>query len=204
MRTSTVPVALVALCVLPTFVTGALAEQGAATFDAVKAGTYKVDTYHTEVGFSLLHFGFTNYAGLFSGVTGTLKLDPAHLGEAKLDVTISVDSIMTTVPELTDGLKGPQWFDTARFPNGTFVSTKIVPGTGGNATITGNLTLRGVTKPVTLQAHLIGAGANPLTKVYTVGFEATGTIKRSDFGVNAYVPIVGDDVQLTIAGAFEL
>jgi len=204
MKTSTVPVALVALSVLSTFVTNALAEQGAPTFSAVKAGTYKVETYHTQVGFSLLHFGFTNYAGLFSGATGTLQLDPAHLSEAKLDVTIPVDSIMTTVPKLTDGLKGPQWFDTARFPNATFVSTKIVPGARGDATITGNLTLHGVTKPVILHAHLIGAGANPLTKVYTAGFEATGTIKRSEFGVSAYVPIVGDDVQLTIAGAFEL
>jgi len=80
----------------------------------------------------------------------------------------------------------------------------VVSSSNGEATITGNLTLHGVTKPVVLHAHFIGAGVNPINKAYTVGFEATTTIKRSEFGVSTYVPAVGDDVQLTIEGAFEL
>jgi len=172
--------------------------------DSVKAGTYKVESYHTQVGFSLSHFGFTNYSGLFSGATGSLRLDPAHPGANKLDVSIPVDSILTTVPKLTDELKGDKWFDVAKFPQATFSSTNVALTGSGEATITGNLTLHGVTKPVVLHAHLLGAGVNPIDKMYTVGFQASGTIKRTDFGVSMYAPALGDEVELSIAGAFEL
>jgi|SRR6266850_5628288 len=204
MKMSIVAGAVAALVSISTAAPDALAQTAVSTLGSVKAGIYKVESYHTQVGFSLSHFGFTNYAGLFSGATGSLQLDPAHLTAAKLDVTIPIESITTTVPKLTDELKGAQWFDTAKFPSATFTSTKVVSGSNGETTITGNLTLHGVTKPVVLHAHLVGAGVNPIDKAYTLGFEATGTIKRSEFGVSTYVPVVGDDVQLTIAGAFEL
>ena len=178
------------------------AQAGESGLSSAKPGSYKVESYHTQVGFSISHFGFTNYSGLFSGATGTLQLDPAKLGTSKLDISIPVESITTTVSKLTDELKGDKWFDTARFPKATFVSTQVVPATDG-ATVTGNLTLHGITKPVVLHVRFIGAGVNPLDKAYTVGFEATGTIKRSDFGVTTYLPAVGDEVQLNIAGAFE-
>jgi polyisoprenoid-binding protein YceI len=178
------------------------AQAGESGLSSAKPGTYKVESYHTQVEFSLSHFGFTNYSGLFSGATGTLRLDPAKLGTSKLDISIPVESITTTVSKLTDELKGDKWFDTAKFPQATFVSTQVLP-TADGANVTGNLTLHGITKPVVLHVRFIGAGVNPLDKAYTVGFEATGTIKRSDFGVTTYLPAVGDEVQLTIAGAFE-
>jgi polyisoprenoid-binding protein YceI len=171
---------------------------------SVKAGTYKVESYHTQVGFSLSHFGFTHYSGLFSGATGSLRLDPANPAASKLDVTIPVQSIQTTVPVLTEELKGNKWFDAAKFPQATFTSTKVEFSPQGEGTITGNLTLHGVTKPIVLRAHLVGAGVNPINKAYTVGFDASGTIKRSDFGVSMYAPALGDEVRLSIAGAFEL
>lgn len=174
------------------------------TLSTVKAGTYKVEGYHTQVGFSLSHFGFTNYSGLFSGATGSLKLDPANPAASKLDVTIPVQSLQTTVPVLTDELKGDKWFDTAKFPQATFTSTSVSVGANGETVIQGNLTLHGVTKPIVLHAHLLGAGVNPIDKAYTVGFQASATLKRSDFGVSLYAPALGDEVQLTIAGAFEL
>jgi polyisoprenoid-binding protein YceI len=175
---------------------------GESGLGSAKPGSYKVESYHTQVGFSISHFGFTNYSGLFSGATGSLQLDPAQLGTSKLDISIPVDSVTTTVSKLTDELKGDQWFDTAKFPKATFVSTQVVP-TAEGATVTGNFTLHGITKPVVLHVRFIGAGVNPIDKAYTVGFEATGTIKRSDFGVKTYLPAVGDEVQLSIAGAFE-
>jgi len=175
---------------------------GEAALGSARPGSYKVESYHTQVGFSISHFGFTNYSGLFSGATGSLQLDPAKLGTSKLDISIPVDSVTTTVSKLTDELKGDQWFDTAKFPKATFVSTQVVP-TAEGATVTGNFTLHGITKPVVLHVRFIGAGVNPIDKAYTVGFEATGTIKRSDFGVKTYLPAVGDEVQLNIAGAFE-
>jgi polyisoprenoid-binding protein YceI len=177
-------------------------QAGESGLGSAKPGSYKVESYHTQVGFSISHFGFTNYSGLFSGATGSLQLDPAKLGTSKLDISIPVDSVTTTVSKLTDELKGDKWFDTTKFPKATFVSTQVVP-TAEGATVTGNLTLHGVTKPVVLHVRFIGAGVNPIDKAYTVGFEATGTIKRSDFGVTTYLPAVGDEVQLSIAGAFE-
>jgi polyisoprenoid-binding protein YceI len=170
----------------------------------VKEGTYKVEPYHTQVSFSISHFGFTDFSGFFSGASGTLQLDPSAASASKLEVSIPVSSILTTVPVLDDQLKKDQWFDAAKYPNATFTSTKVTPTGKDSATITGNLTLHGVTKPVTLKAHLIGSGTSPLDESFTVGFEAVGTVKRGDFGIKQYLPLVGDDVTLEIAGAFVL
>jgi polyisoprenoid-binding protein YceI len=183
----------------------ALAQQVASPDPAsVKAGTYKIEPYHTQAGFSVSHFGFTNFSGVFSGASGNLVLDPANPSAARLKVTIPIQSVQTTIAQLDDQLKGDQWFDAAKFPTATFTSTKVVLSGKDSAVIAGNLTLHGVTKVVTLKAHFIGAGVNPLDKSFTAGFEATGTIKRSDFGISTYVPLVGDDVRLSIAGEFVL
>jgi polyisoprenoid-binding protein YceI len=169
----------------------------------VSAGTYQADPNHTQAVFSVSHFGFTPFYGIFAGNSGTLRLDPAQLGDSKLDLSFSVDSLLTTVPILTQELKGEQWFDATKFRTATFVATKIVRTGDASARVTGDLTLHGVTKSEVFAVHLVGAGVNPLSKAYTVGFEATGTIKRGDFGIKAYLPAVGDEVTLRIVGAFE-
>ena len=169
----------------------------------IQAGTYAVDPGHTQVGWRVSHMGFSNYAGGFSDVSGTLELQPKNPAAAKLSIKIPVASVTTTSAKLTDELKGDQWLDAAKFPDITFVSTKVAPAGKDHAKVTGDLTLHGVTKPVTLDVTLVGAGVNPLSKKYTVGFEATGTLKRSEFGVKTYVPLIGDELHLTIAGAFE-
>lgn len=169
----------------------------------IQAGTYAVDPEHTQVGWRVSHMGLSNYYGGFSSVTGTLDLQPKTPANSKLSIKIPVASVTTTSDKLTGELKGDQWLDAGKFPEMTFVSTKVTPEGKDKAQVVGNLTLHGVTKPVTLDVTLIGAGANPLNKKYTVGFEASGTIKRSDFGVKTYVPLIGDDLHLNIAGAFE-
>ena len=169
----------------------------------IQAGTYVVDPNHTQVGWRVSHMGFSNYAGGFSDVSGTLDLQPKNPSAAKLTIKIPVASVTTTSAKLTDELKGDQWLDAAKFPEMTFVSTKVTPEGKDKAKVAGNLTLHGVTKPVTLDVTLVGAGVNPLSKKVTVGFDATGTLKRSEFGVKTYVPLIGDDLHLTIAGAFE-
>jgi polyisoprenoid-binding protein YceI len=169
----------------------------------IQSGTYAVDPGHTQVGWRVSHMGFSNYAGGFSDVSGTLELQPKTPASAKLSVKIPVASVTTTSAKLTDELKGDQWLDAAKFPDMTFVSTKVTPAGKDHAKVTGDLTLHGVTKPVTLDVTLVGAGVNPLSKKVTVGFEATGTLKRSEFGVKTYVPLIGDELHLTIAGAFE-
>lgn len=169
----------------------------------IKAGTYAVDPGHTQVGWRVSHMGFSNYSGGFSDVSGSLTLDPVSPGQSKLSIKVPVSSVATTSDKLTSELKGDQWLDAGKFPDMTFVSTKVTPEGKDKAKVAGNLTLHGVTKPVTLDVTLVGAGANPLNKKYTVGFEATGTLKRTEFGVKTYVPLIGDDLHLTIAGAFE-
>lgn len=171
--------------------------------DQVQSGTYAIEPGHTQISFSLLHFGFTYYSGLFSNVSGTLELNAKTPSASQLSVTIPVASVQTTSDKLTEELKSDQWFDVAKFPNATFLSTQVKLTGKTDAIVTGNLTLHGITKPETLKVHFVGAGINPMDKNYTTGLEATATIRRSDFGVKMYVPYVGDDVTLRIAGAFE-
>ena len=169
----------------------------------IQAGNYAVDSGHTQVGWRVSHMGFSNYAGGFSDVSGTLDLQPKNPAASKLSIKIPVASVTTTSDKLTGELKGDQWLDAGKFPEMTFVSTKVTPDGKDKAKVLGNLTLHGVTKPVTLDVTLVGAGVNPLNKKVTVGFEAAGTLKRSEFGVKTYIPVIGDDLHLTIAGAFE-
>ena len=169
---------------------------------AVLPGTYAVDPNHTQVLFGISHMGFSEYHGRFSGVGGDLKLDPRDVAASSLDVTIPVASISTTSEKLDDELKSADWLDAAQYPQMHFRSTKITPTGAGSARIEGLLTLHGQTHPVTLQAHFIGAGTDPIAKAYTVGFSATGALARSAFGVKTYVPLIGNQVTLTIAGAF--
>jgi polyisoprenoid-binding protein YceI len=182
----------------------AAAPAGPASTDphAVQAGSYAVEPNHTRVQFTVSHMGFTDWYGDFAHVSGTLQLDPAHPDASKLDITIPVDSVATTNATLDGELKGAQWFDAGQFPTIHFVSTGIRATGAGTAAITGNLTFHGVTRPVTLDARFNGAGTNPLDKSYTAGFNATTTIRRSDFGVKTYVPLIGDETAIRISAAF--
>ncbi|TGD98612.1 YceI family protein [Methylobacterium nonmethylotrophicum] len=169
----------------------------------IQAGTYVVDPGHTQALFTVNHFGFSPYTGIFSDISGTLELQPAKPAESRLKITVPIKSLYTPSQHMLDSLKSDKFLDVAQFPEMTFTSTKVVPEGKDKAKVTGDLTLHGVTKPVTLEVTLVGAGANPMNKKATVGFEAKGTLKRSEFGVKAFVPAVSDEVQLTLHGAFE-
>jgi polyisoprenoid-binding protein YceI len=177
--------------------------QATHTPSEVQAGSFAVDTNHTQVGFTLSHMGFSNFSGRLDGVTGTLTLADGDRSASKLSVSIPAKSFSTSNEKLDGELTSADWFDAAKFPTITFTSTKVTVTKPDTATIEGQLTLHGVTKPITLTAHFVGAGTNPLSKKYTVGFDATGTVKRSDFGVTKYVPLIGDEVELSLHGAFE-
>jgi polyisoprenoid-binding protein YceI len=174
----------------------------------VEAGTYKSDKNHSLVGWRVNHFGFNDYFGLFGDVDATLTIDPANLAGAKVEATIPINPIVASQGLhdhlLRDGADGkkPDFFGSAQAP-AHFVSTNVAVS-GHQATITGDFTLNGVTKPVTIHAEFIGAGNSfgPTPKK-TVGFEGTATIKRSDWGLSTFVPMVSDEVELTITTAFE-
>ena len=169
----------------------------------VESGTYQVDPLHTQILWGVSHIGFTTFYGRFNDITGTLHLDPANPAASALQVTLPADSISTPVPELDQRLKSPAWLDVAKFPTIRFVTTAITRTGRDSASITGNLTLHGITRPVTLAATFNGAGINPVDHKYTVGFQLTGMMRRSAFGISAYEPLIGDELQLTIAAAFE-
>ena len=195
-------IATVAMLMLATTSFAAVSAAPVAPKD-VQAGTYAVEPYHTRVQFTVNHFGFTDWYGDFTNVSGELTLNPAHIEQSKLDISVPVASVSTTNAKLDGELKGDQWFGADKYPTIHFVSTKIVRTGPAKAAITGNLTFHGVTRPVTLQATFNGAGVNPLDKAYTAGFNATTSIKRSDYGVKMYVPMVGDETTLRISAAFE-
>ena len=140
--------------------------------------------------------------GLLSGANGTLTLDPKAPGNAKLSMDVPINTIHTTIAALDKELVGPMWFDAEKFPTAHFESTSVT-AKGTSATINGNLTIHGVTKPATINAKFLAVGANPMSKKETVAFSGTATIKRSEFGVGGFVPMVADKVDLTITSAFE-
>jgi polyisoprenoid-binding protein YceI len=175
----------------------------------VTAGTYEVEKTHAQIQWAVNHFGFNDYFGFFGNPTGSLILDPAKPNASKVSITIPISDLATSSKGLTDHMlragadgKGADFFNVAAHPNATFKSTSVV-ATGSTAKIMGDLTLNGVSKPVTLDAKFIGVGANPFRKKETVGFHATTTIKRSDWGIGYGLPLVADDVRLTISVAFE-
>lgn len=131
-----------------------------------------------------------------------MRLNPAQPSQSKVDISLSINFVTTTANKLTEELKGDQRLNAAKFTVAIFLSTKIVSIGEDTANFTCDFTLHGVTKPLSLNAHLIGI--NPMTKAETVGFEASATIKRSDFDMKTYFPLVGDDVRLIIADAFEM
>lgn len=164
----------------------------------VQAGDYRLDPAHSKITWSVDHFGFSTYVGQFSKVEGTLSVDPKKAADARLDVTIDANSVGTLNPALDAHLKTADFLDTANFPTATFKATSIKLTGKRTADITGDLTLRGVTKPVTVQATFNQAGVNPVDKTYSLGFAGKATIKRTDFGVSAYAPAVGDTVTLEL------
>lgn len=200
--------ALPLLAAVPLMAQSAPQMPGVADVSRVSAGTYKTDPGHTLIGWRVSHFGFNDYFGIFGDVTGTLDIDPANPNAAKVDITIPVGKVTTASAGLTGHLLragkdgGKADFFGAAPADAKFVSTKV-EASGMTAKITGDLTLNGVTKPVVLDAKFSGAGNNPFNKKATVGFHATTTIKRSEFGVSYAVPVISDDVALDISVAFE-
>jgi polyisoprenoid-binding protein YceI len=168
----------------------------------VKAGTYTVDSAHTQVAWRVNHLGFNDYFGLFGNATGTLTIDPAKPAAATVSIDIPVNSLATSSADLNKHMFTDDFLAADKHPVATFRSTSVAVD-GTTAKITGNLTLRGVTKAVVLDAEFSGAGVGPMNKKDTIGFHATTTVKRSDFGMTYGIPMVPDDVALTISVAFE-
>jgi len=166
---------------------------------ATLADSYVLDPTHTHVGFKISHLGFSETYGNFEDVAGTLELDDKKPEEAKLEVTVQTESLDSGYDPRDEHVTGKDFLDVEKFPTMTFKSTKVTRTGDTTADVTGDLTLHGITKPLTLKVTLNKLGENPMSKKVLAGFSATGTLKRSDYGITTYLPAIGDEVTLLIS-----
>ena len=178
----------------------AASAETAPAVEAIKpvSGTYQLDPSHTDVLAQWTHFGFSQPSAQFGISEGALTWDADDVSKSSVQVTMPVTAINSFVAKLDEHLKGGDFFDAGKFPNATFKSTSVAAAGTNKLTVTGELTIKDITKPVTLYVTLNGAGEHPMLKKQAIGFSATATIKRSDFGVGAFAPNVSDEVQLRI------
>ncbi|ALN56154.1 YceI like family [Lysobacter enzymogenes] len=172
-----------------------LAFAGAATAAPV---TYKIDPNHTDVIASWSHFGFSNPIAHFGKVDGTITYDQAKPSASSVQVTIPLDGLASHVGDFDEHLKSADFFDAAKYPNITFKSTKVEAAGANKLKVTGDLTVHGVTKPAVLDVNINKIGEQPMAKRAAAGFDATTTLKRSEFGIGKYVPNVSDEVKIRI------
>ncbi len=163
------------------------------------AGQYAIDNTHAYIGFSYNHLGFSKPILYFRTMDGALHFDEQNPRKSRVNITIDATSIDTGVPIFDDHLRDKKhFFNTKEHPKIRFRSTSIKALKGDKYQLRGNLTIKGVTRPVTLKATLNKKGIHPFKKVKALGFSATGTLKRSDWKLNYAVPNVSDQVGLTI------
>jgi polyisoprenoid-binding protein YceI len=169
------------------------------TSSALAAESYPIDARHSQVVFTYTHFGFSRQTAQFRQISGEVMFDAADPGKSSASVTIPIEALDTGVPDLDKDLKSPNFFDAAQFSDATFKSTKVEKTGADTLNVSGDLTIHGVTRPVTLAVKVMKSGEHPMKKVPALGFDATTTIKRSDFGVNKLVPMVSDEIDIHIA-----
>jgi len=156
----------------------------------VRPGAYVLDPDHGKITWSVSHLGYSTYYGQLAGLTGTLTLDPKAPEKSQLSVSVPLGGVITGSAHLNERLATPDFFDTAKFPAASFTATKVEPTSPTTARITGDATFN-------------QAGIHPVDQRYTVGFDGRAVIKRSEFGINAYLPQLGDEVTLRIEGEFK-
>ena len=182
-----------------TKLTAAMSLAGAfATSPIAAPVTYAVDSGHSFPNFSYQHMGLSMQLSKFDKTTGTITLDQAAK-TASVDVVIDTTSVNTGSTVFNGLIQGEDFFDTAKYPTATFKSTKVVFEGDQPTTIEGDLTIKGITKPVTLKVTHFATKLHPMMKKEAVGANATTVIKRSDFNLSKYVPNVGDEVTITVA-----
>lgn len=185
-----------------TKLTAALVLAGAASFSATAVmaapETYSVDGTHTYPRFSYSHFGMSTQLSRFNKTTGTVVIDKAAK-TAKVDITIDMTSVDTGFATFNEHIQGADFLDTAKYPTATFKSSKVRFEGDKPVALDGDLTIKGVTKPVTLTISNFVNMPHPMLKKDAIGADAQVVIKRSEFNAGKYAPHVGDDVTISVA-----
>ncbi len=173
--------------------------------DARAGDTYVLDKNHTQIHFSYDHLGLSTQSGRFTGFDGTLVFDETAPEKSTLDVTIKAASVLTSVPPLDKRLKSDEFFDAEKHPEIRFKSTRVRRTGAKTAEVTGDLTIKGVSKPVTLDVTFNFSGLHPLSAflkkykgVQATGFSASARLLRSDFDVGKFAPLTSDEIDLRI------
>ncbi len=169
----------------------------AAALPAAAQETYTLDARHTFPVFEVSHFGMSTQRGMFNKATGKITIDRAGK-KGSADITLDMASVTAGDAKLIDHLKSEDFFDVAKFPTATFKSSNFKFEGDKLVSVAGDLTLKGVTKPVTLTVTAFNCGNHPMNKKPMCGADASTTIKRTDFGIKYAVPAVSDDVKLSI------
>lgn len=169
-----------------------------ADLSVVPSGNYANDKTHSYLQFQYSHLGLSNPKLGFEDVSINLTLDSAKPENSSVTVSIGVDSVVTGSEIFYQHLTGEKWFDSAKFESISFSSTELTANADGTYTMAGNLTVRDVTKPVTLNVTINNAMMHPMAKKPVVGISATGSLNRSDWGLGAYAPNISDNVNLHI------
>jgi polyisoprenoid-binding protein YceI len=167
-------------------------------FPAFAGETLKIDTAHTSVLFGIKHLNLARFWGQFRDVTGTIDFDPADPAKSKVNIEIKADSVSTGVEKRDNHIKSPDFFNTKQFPTVTFASKSVKKTAENEYAVTGDLTIRGKSKEVTLNMKNTGNGQDPWGK-FRRGFEGTMTFDRNDFGINFMPDILGKDVEMLIS-----
>ncbi len=165
---------------------------------AESKGTYKVDPVHSAVVFSTKHAGFSWTYGSFNRLSGKLVVDEDP-SKSSIELEIDANSVFTADKKRDEHLRSPDFFNTKQFPTITFKSSSIKAAGEGKFEVTGELTMHGVTKPLTLTMDHVGQGEFPMDKSYRVGFEGSTTLKRTDFDMKNMLAAAGDEVRFTIS-----
>jgi len=168
---------------------------------AAPGGLYKMDPDHTSVLIRIMHEGTSYSTFRFNSDAGVLDWDPARIEASKVDITVETSSIVTPVAGFADRLSGPRYLNTAKFPQARFVSTGIRRTGPTTGEITGDLTFLGVTRPIKIDAQLVGIGPNA-RDLPTIGFAGSAKFKRSDFGLTTLLTVFGDETELMIDTEF--
>lgn len=162
---------------------------------AVEAASYEIDPTHTYPNFEISHLGYSTMHGRFNSTKGSLELD-LDKGKGSVDITIDAASIDTAFKKRDDHLRSPDFFNVSEFPEITFKSTKVKFNGKQSASVTGNLSMLGVSKTVTLDVKSITCKPHPFNKKEVCGFDAETKINRSDFGMKYGLPAIGDSVKI--------
>jgi polyisoprenoid-binding protein YceI len=168
------------------------------TLSAAAQETWQLDPPHSSAQFAVRHLGVSTVRGAFTKVSGTVVYDAANLAKSSVQVTIDATSVDTRVQKRDDDLRSEHFFDVQKFPTITFQSTKVEAAGAGKLRVTGDLTIRGVTKPVTLDVDAPSAPIKDPWGNQRIGASATTKINRMDFGVAADPGVVGDETMLTL------